>query len=285
MSCLPHLRRRIVRPARQGFTILELVVVIGILATLAGILVPILPNLLARSSYATAATNTGELTKELFTYRSLNGTFPDGYDVLTSGSTTAPTVVALPASAGFTVAPLAGAGATSLNNAGIKTLYDMDTDTGHATFFFSSSGGAWSTSSTSSVSGANVLQISGSNLQTLLGQGISTASNYTYVVLGIGNNCTLVGARTGGVQEAPLRSVLVNGNGNALTTSALTNGTGTTTLSPSNAYCRFVAIYKVDTNGIKPASLVCCAGLDPTAGLVFTDQLLNGYYANVKNSE
>jgi prepilin-type N-terminal cleavage/methylation domain-containing protein len=270
-------QRRRSRPGRQGFTLLELIVVIGILITLAGILVPILPNLLARSSYAVGATNTGELTKEIFTYRTLNGTFPDGYDVLANadGSGLATTVINGTLPTGFTVGPLTGAGGvTSLNLAGIKNVYSMDTTAGHATFFTSAN-------STSSpiASTTNFLQIAPATLQTMFGQGVSAASGVAYVALGIGNNCTLVGARKGGVQEAPLRGVLVDANGNPLTTSA------NAPEDPTNAYARFVAIFKVDANGVKPASLVCCAALDPTAGILTTDQFVNEYYKNQTGSQ
>ena len=264
-----------VRPSRRGLTLLELVVVIGILVTLAGLLVPLLPNLMARASYANGATNIGELTKGILTYRTLNGSFPDGYDVLTASGSYASTLpwTALPS--GFTVGALSAAGGvTSLNAAGIKTVYGMDTTTGHATFFSPANSTAAAIDATTAF-----LQVSATALKGILGQGVGAAANYTYVVLGVGGNCSLVGARKGGIQEAPVRGAMVDANGNPITDS---NGNS---LDPTRGYARFVAVYRVDTNGVKPAALVCCGELDPTSGLLTTDRILGSYYTDLTGSK
>ena len=55
----------------------------GILVAIAGILVPLLPNLLATANNATGAVNVTELNKEVQTYAAVNSQkYPDGYDSL-----------------------------------------------------------------------------------------------------------------------------------------------------------------------------------------------------------
>jgi prepilin-type N-terminal cleavage/methylation domain-containing protein len=269
-STFPRARRS----AHRGFTLLELVVVIGILITLAGLLVPILPNLLARSGYASGATNTGDLTKQILTYRALNGSFPDGYDVLTSGTSLAPTVLLGTPPTGFTVGPLADNGFASLAAAGIGRVYSMDTTAGHATYFSPANSTSAAIDATT-----NFLQVGTATLQSIFGQGISTAATSRYVVLGVGNSCTLVGARKGGVQEAPIRVAFTDSTGRPLT-----DASGNP-LDPTRAYARFVAVFKVDTTGAKPAVLVCSAALDPAAGLLTTDRFVNSYYTDLAGSK
>ncbi len=79
LCCKPAARR-------SGLTLMELVVVLVILVALAGILVPILPSMIERAHRSTQATNTSEVTKAIQLYQSLNGTYPDGYDLMTDGS-------------------------------------------------------------------------------------------------------------------------------------------------------------------------------------------------------
>ncbi len=274
MYCLTSMLCRRSRRASHGFTLLELVVVIGILVILAGLLVPILPNLLARAGYANGATNTGDLTKQILTYRALNGSFPDGYDVLTDDGNLASTVLLGTLPTGFSVAPLDDNGYASLAAAGITEVYSMDTTSGHATYFSPANSTATTIDATT-----NFLQVDTATLQTIFGQGISTASTWKYIVLGVGNSCTLVGARKGGVQETPVRAAFTDSTGRPMTDA---NGNP---LDPTRAYARFVAVFKVDTNGTKPASLVCSAALDPTVGLLTTDRFVASYYTDVSASK
>ncbi len=71
---------------RCGLTLMELVVVLLILAALAGILVPMLPNMLSRAHTATGATNTGELAKAVQLYQASYMKYPDNFDSLLNTS-------------------------------------------------------------------------------------------------------------------------------------------------------------------------------------------------------
>src|SRR5438067_1586594 len=68
--------------ARRGLTLIELIVVLVILVALAGILIPMLPNMLSRSHTATGATNNSEINKFVQTYEQLYQSYPTDLDNL-----------------------------------------------------------------------------------------------------------------------------------------------------------------------------------------------------------
>ncbi len=70
----------------RGLTLLELVVVLTVLAAVAGILVPMLPNLLRKAHKSVDATQSGELAKALQMYQAQFTSYPDNFDLLTDGS-------------------------------------------------------------------------------------------------------------------------------------------------------------------------------------------------------
>ncbi len=72
--------------AKRGLTLIELVVVMGILIALAGLVIPRLDYLAGQSSHAAAATNTGELFSMLQSYTISNGKYPDNLDLLVDSS-------------------------------------------------------------------------------------------------------------------------------------------------------------------------------------------------------
>jgi type II secretory pathway pseudopilin PulG len=65
---------------------MELVVVLSILATLAAIVIPMLPNLLRRAHKATDAAQTSEISKAVQLYQGLYTSYPDEFDLLTDGT-------------------------------------------------------------------------------------------------------------------------------------------------------------------------------------------------------
>ena len=78
--------------ARRGLTLLELVVVMAVLACLAGILVPVASSMIYRSHAATAATNNVEVTKAVQLYASLtNQQYPNQLDSIVDAKTGAGT--------------------------------------------------------------------------------------------------------------------------------------------------------------------------------------------------
>jgi prepilin-type N-terminal cleavage/methylation domain-containing protein len=114
------------RRTRLGFTLMELIVVLVVLVALAGILVPILPNMITRAHSATGAASAQETAKAIQMYESLNFRHPNGWDSLVevgTGLTLRPdrfTVVELNGGT-----PLAVRIQDALISAGIVSSYTM----------------------------------------------------------------------------------------------------------------------------------------------------------------
>lgn len=81
---VPHDRGR----ARQGFTLLELIIVLVVLAALAALVVPTLGFVRDQAKYATGAAGAAEVLNNLETYKAATGSYPQRMDTLvdTSGS-------------------------------------------------------------------------------------------------------------------------------------------------------------------------------------------------------
>ena len=77
MGKRPHLRRRCLRPGRRGFTLIEIMIVVVIIAALAAMVVP---RLAGRSEQAREAIAKSEIYSEISTglklYELDNGNFP-----------------------------------------------------------------------------------------------------------------------------------------------------------------------------------------------------------------
>jgi type II secretory pathway pseudopilin PulG len=149
---------------------MELVVVMVILMALAAIIVPIFPSLIERAHRASQGTNTSEITKAIQLYQSLNGTYPDGYDLLTDGSqlinyfpsagAASPMVLSTdtananptnyigfsyPAGGYVSTGPLTAGGLAALNGAGITTEYALLQNASSASSSYTQSSGSLST--------------------------------------------------------------------------------------------------------------------------------------------
>lgn len=70
------------RKRRAGFTLIELVVVLVVLIALAGILIPLMPNMVSRAHSSTGAANIQEAAKAIQMFEALNLAHPDGWDSL-----------------------------------------------------------------------------------------------------------------------------------------------------------------------------------------------------------
>jgi type II secretory pathway pseudopilin PulG len=150
-------RKLLANHRRRGLTLMELVVVMFILIAVASIMVPIFPSMIERAHRSTGATNTSELTKAVQLYQAINGFYPDGYDLMTDGTTminympsqpvaspmalpgdTAGTTTnylgfQYPAGGYVSAAPLGANGLIALNGTGITTGYALLQDATKAT--------------------------------------------------------------------------------------------------------------------------------------------------------
>jgi prepilin-type N-terminal cleavage/methylation domain-containing protein len=126
---LPLRRRR----QRPGFTLMELIVVVGILAVLAGLMVPALTNMWRPAQTAAEADTQAELINYISMFENRTQFYPDQFDsLLTSGGAAAyskdnPDLLASTGKQKLAIVPLTndatnGMYLTSLNMAGIKNV-------------------------------------------------------------------------------------------------------------------------------------------------------------------
>jgi len=251
---------------RHGFTLLELLVVLGILALLAALVIPKLTDTYERSRSATQAYSTADIARQLETYFALNHSYPDGWDMLMGTAGTiydklAPEVEA--PNTFFQVQELTADQITSLNTAGIGHAFLHDatsaasnsgtdrrhfgTGTGHdgtanvndfvvidKTFTAGASGAA------PTLGDGMDLLVNGFGLNPNRSATDSTFARITantYVVLGLGPKSTLVQST---VHEAPL----------------LEHRTS------SSNYSRALAVFEVPNVGTTKARLVGIFGPD-----------------------
>ncbi len=234
------LRRRTV--VSRGFSLLELVVVIGVLVALVGILVPKLPDLLNRANNASWSTNLVELDKAIMEYAALNnGQYPDGWDSLVTSSGSL--YIGLPggssatlSSTVLTTGTLSQGQVDRINRAGITSIQLMkntvSTNFGATYFAYSDTPGTY-TNPVSLASGTTValLRANGSGSYLFNGQKMYLDSTHTYWIVGVGQACSLIGPN-GIVKDCP---VLRHSDG---------------CLNPETAYCRAAALFDLGTTAV-----------------------------------
>ena len=183
---------------RQGLTLLELVVVLAILAALAGIIVPLLPNLVHRGVVATGTTNLAEISKLVQTYQAMNSSlYPDKMDNLVIGSSLASYVLngslASPSNTWFTADSLSQPEVDALNNAGITqtaNLAEQPTPVGDwaPTFWPYNNNRATAPTFTSLAAGQSVAVVNAAGMNELA---LPSANGERYVIFGLNAPCTL----------------------------------------------------------------------------------------------
>lgn len=226
---------------RHGLTLLELVVVMAILAALAGILVPLFPNLIYKAHTSTGATNLGEIAKAVQLYAANNGNnYPSNFDSLVTTGSTATTGLAsyvADQTSDLTASSLQSADLNALNAAGISAVVSMvenpntpNTSGDHQndwspTFYpYGNDSSVTPTSGTLSTS-SKVAYLS----PTVAASKFAVSAAGTYVVFGLGKYCTLAST---GMDEAPVWYNPSQG------------------YDPDSKYCRFGLVFQTaDVNG------------------------------------
>lgn len=265
---------------RRGLTLLELVVVLTILAAIAGIVAPLLPNLLRRTHKATDATQTGEVSKAVQMYQASFMSYPDNFDLLTDGSNF-PTY--LPKDGGnvfggfVTAATLTDDQLKALGRVGVLRLqklagtalttndfhptlrpYANATPTLDALQLFDTNGDLTSAAQGAKFAKLNLTTIQAANPSFL--QTIRDADpTAQFVVFGVGPRTSMVGQV---IQDAPM--------------SAPQNKQ----MTPANTYCRVGVIFQIDgveVQRTERARFVAAVAMEDDE-LESTEKDIVGYY-------
>lgn len=214
---LPH--------ARRALTLIELIVVLLILVGLAGILIPMLPNMLGRTHTAAGATNMQEIVKWVQTYEQLHFTHPDQWDALTDGTNLVTYLpkdgAGVPVGGKITAAPLTAGEVAALDAIGVRNVHLFAAAPTSPTFDpYATPLPSTGTPITDSVSLAILNPESAA-------EKIGLSPLAKYVVLGLGKRCTIIGKT---VAEAPVAFA------------------DEPAINAADFYSRFLVIYKVSNN-------------------------------------
>ena len=245
------------RPARRGLTLIELVVVLAILAALAGLIIGNFPGLLQKSTGATSANTLQDISRALSVQFVAKNSYGAGYDSLLD-SLGANAFANLPPACTnttqLTPAALSAGDASALKNLGITNVYNLVFVT-DATWTSSDA-----SPSTPVAAGATLASAGTNLLAKLLGDRIATLSSPTVYIFGLGKRSTVVGP-DGVLLEAPTR-------------------TGTTDLENSqNYYQRYCVAFLVDGASSRNARFLTT--LAPTSlGFSVTDDATQMYSSN-----
>jgi len=243
---------------RAGLTLIELVVVLTILVALGGLIVPMLPNFLAKTHNAKCSTTIPELNKLWITKYTGDVRYPDSYDSLIEGATLATELPGGGTANGEAVlSTLVAAEVDALAAIGITRVYD------HA----ASDNATLDSVPNDPLGTAGRVLIDGGSVATLDAAGASLVSlgidpvkypgDVKFVVFGIGNNCTAVGPK-GLMVDAP------------------THFGGEQVMNPVDFYQRYCVVFAV--SGADGTAEFCCACSVHPDGFDGAEAHIRNYY-------
>lgn len=221
---------------RRSLTLIELVIVLLILAALAGILVPQFGNLTVASHGSVGANNIQEIAKAIQLHRVKTGNNPDGLDSLLTGTALSPLIqgTALatapnPATSLLTTLTLDNDPANdtlgALTAAGITNVYNFIANAEHPTFNpYSATPLVAAPASVPLADGTTVAAVPLAAVQAVFGGQYATGS--TFAVFGIGQFCSMVGRTfTEAPVHTPENNNIASGYNRFLLVVQLTEGT------------------------------------------------------------
>ncbi|MEM9827982.1 MAG: type II secretion system protein [Planctomycetota bacterium] len=245
--------------ARAGLTLIELIVVLTILVALGGLIVPILPGLLAKTHQAKCATTIPEVNKLWIQSFTGDLTYPDVYDSLlgAGGTALAATLPGAPDVGGqLTTGTLNAAEITALNAIGVTSVVHLDdASTGPGLDNATVNAALLGTPIDPLADGDTVAMLAytpstppvvGDATASMLSLGIRPQqypADAKFLVFGIGQNCTGVGAG-GQMIEAPIHFG------------------GEEVMNPAQFYQRYCVIFMVSASD-QHAEFVCACSIHP----------------------
>ncbi|WP_160149295.1 type II secretion system protein [Roseiconus lacunae] len=249
---------------RSGLTLIELVVVLTILVALGGLIVPMLPNFLAKTHFAKCSTTIPEINKLWITSYTGDVKYPNGYDSLLEGGGLFSQLPGADAGGEVLQGTLTADQAANLVAIGVSHVYD------HTAVTVPDSATLDSVPNDPSVNFATARQLAdgeavavinpaGPSVESL---GIDVAkyqarlgADVQFVVFGIGNNCDAVGP-TGLMTEAP------------------THFGGEDAMNPVDFYQRYCVIFATSD---EKAEFVCACSIHPD-GFDGAEAHIRAYY-------
>lgn len=179
--------------ARQGLTLLELVIVLAILAALAGLVLPLAGTYLTKAHAGAASDNFKEISKVVQQYQTVTRLYPDQLDSLLEDTATGTVFTEIPGATGgdLSATTITANIFTSLTEAGITSYCEHNTSSDSSTFASTDPPAAFivTTDSVATVDAGAVLAELG------VGDGSGT-----YAIFGFGHETNIIGDW---IQEAP----------------------------------------------------------------------------------
>jgi len=243
------------RMNRPAFTLVELIVVLTILVGLAGVLIPAVTDMIARTNRSTSAINISEVAGAIQRYDAQYMTYPNNFDSLVTDLTLGTDLNTLTAALGtasvdvtLTAATLATLSAGGITSVGLHAVDDATFNLPTATTLASGDILKGPTAVTQQALGLETTGVAGK-----------------YVLLGVGALCDMNGKT---MIDAPVH----------FPRNATTN--------PETTYARFIAVFQITDGTALPGGAITRAkfvGVIAPDGLGLSDEL-DGYFHIASNN-
>ena len=284
--CTMSMPLNLTSPRRRGLTLLELIVVLVILVAVAGILIPLLPNMLGRAHTSVGATNINEVNRMVQVYYQTYDLYPNVLDNLVGSSSVLsylPNYTPTGDIATVQMYTLSASDVAALNAVGITTVATLaDTGSTQPTTF-TPTFNPYSYASSGAVN-TQTLVANQTTVASLLNTFVEGPNGIvkldptmlpggTYVVFGFGKQTNAIGRV---VTDAPVHF------GEFAPDSA------------TNVYCRYGLVFRTASgngagSGINPTPLTRAVFVGAvsfqTNGVYGTDGQLADYYDRVKKQD
>ena len=243
------------RMNRPAFTLVELIVVLTILVGLAGVLIPAVTDMIARTNRSTSAINISEVAGAIQRYDAQYMTYPNNFDSLVTDLTLGTDLNTLTAALGtasvdvtLTAATLATLSAGGITSVGLHAVDDATFNLPTATTLASGDILKGPTAVTQQALGLETTGVAGK-----------------YVLLGVGALCDMNGKT---MIDAPVH----------FPRNATTN--------PETTYARFIAVFQITDGTALPGGALTRSkfvGVIAPDGLGLSDEL-DGYFHIASNN-